>query len=140
MSRPAVVYLVMIVVLISGLWTVLEIGGYLSAPEDLAGKWQIQSIDTGPRGQRELGGPGLNIEQSGLFFQINFDHGPQLDLKQKSTSPTVLANRDWKLTITGRIGSDDKTLQIQGPQSGWWSAHRTLRTFPADTPAGKGAP
>jgi hypothetical protein len=133
LSRPVVVYLVMIVVLVAGLWTVLDVGGHLIAPEDLAGKWQVQSADGDPRG------PGLNIEQSGKFFQIAFEHGPQLDLKLQSTSPTVLANGNWKMTITGREGGDDKTLQLEGPQAGRWSAHRTVRTFASDV-NGKGAP
>ena len=65
MSRPAVVYLVMICVLILGLWAVLEIGNnYLSAPEDMAGKWQIQSASAS-----DPLGPGMNVEQSGKFFQ-----------------------------------------------------------------------
>jgi hypothetical protein len=125
-SRPAVVYLVMIVVLIVGLWLVLEIGSYLSTPEDLAGKWQMPSADA-------IGGPGFNVEQSGKFFQIVFDHGPQLDLKLKSTSPTVLSNDKWKLTIAGRDGSDDKNFDLTGPQNAHWTAHRTVRTFPPDS-------
>jgi hypothetical protein len=127
-SRPAVVYIVMVCVLILGLWAVLEIGNnYLSAPEDLAGKWQIQATSA-----NEPLGPGMNVEQSGRFFQIAFDHGPQLDLKLQSTSPMVLTNPQWKLTITGRDGSDEKTVQLEGPQTGRWSAHRTARTFPPD--------
>jgi hypothetical protein len=130
-SRPAAVYLAMICVLILGLWAVLEIGNnYLSAPEDMAGKWQIQSASSS-----DPFGPGMNVEQSGKFFQVAFDHGPQLDLTMQSTSPMVLTNPKWKLTITGRDGSDDKKVRLEGPQTGQWLAHRTVRTFPPDTAA-----
>jgi hypothetical protein len=119
----------MVLVLIGGLWTVLEIGGYLVAPEDLAGKWQLQS--TGPTSD-EVKGPGLNIEQSGKFFQVSFEHGPQLDLKLQSGSPMVLAGSNCSLTVTGHMGGDDKTLQLEGPLQGKWTAHRLTRTFPLD--------
>ena len=97
------------------------------APEDLAGKWRIQS--TAP----DRLGPDLNIEQSGRFFQIAFEHGPHLNLKLQSTSPMVLANADWKLIISGHVGGEEKTLQLEGPQNGRWTAHRLVRTFPADS-------
>ena len=133
MSRPALVYISMILALIAGLWLVLEIGRYLpDAPEDLAGKWQIKPTSGDAGGQGGPQGPGLNIEQSGNFFQVAFEHGPQLNLKLQRGTPMVLTNDTWKLTIAGREGGDEKTLQLEGPQAGRWSAHRTVRTFPLD--------
>jgi len=126
LSRPAAVYLVMLVVLIAGLWSVLAIGRHLTAPEDLAGKWQLTPVSAASPAQI------LTVEQSGRFFQIAFEHGPQLDLKQQGDSPLLLANREWRLTITGQSDGDDKTMQLDGPQSARWTAHRIVRTFPSD--------
>ena len=134
MSRPVVVYLVMIVVLVAGLWAVLEMGATLSPPEDLAGKWHLEPTAIG------LEGAGLIIEQSGRFFQVAFEHGPQLDLKLAEQSPShlLLSNSHWQLAINGGVGSDDKMVQLTGEQNGQWTAHRVTRTFPQDVSAREG--
>jgi hypothetical protein len=132
------VYLVMVVVLIGGMWAVLGIGGYLAAPEDLAGKWLIQPADPVSEHRSIVRGPGLYVEQSGRFFQFSFDHGPQLNLKLQTEAPIVLTGADWTLTITGHVGSDDKLLKLDRNDLGQsdpveWTAHRVVRTFPPDS-------
>jgi hypothetical protein len=116
----------MLLVLIFGLWAVLAIGARLSAPEDLAGKWQLQSQVRG------IPDDTLTIEQSGRFFQVSFEHGPHLDLKLEDNSqPLRLVHGDTTLTISGEPG-DDKIMQLTGPNP-HWTAHRVVRTYPADT-------
>ncbi len=121
-------YLVMIVALVAGLWSVLAMGRNLHAPEDVAGKWQLAPVSAGEPGQV------LTIEQSGRFFQVVFEHGPSLDLKlQGSFSSMLLSNKKWTLNIQDRgPDPDDKLMVLTGPESKQWTAHRTVRTFPAD--------
>jgi hypothetical protein len=128
LSRPLIVYLVMIAVLVIGLWTVLALGRNLSAPEDLAGKWQLHSAVHG------IPDDTLAIEQSGRFFQIAFNSGPHAGLKltEKTAAVLRLSGGDWQMTVTGPDGGDDKTIQLNGPVTGRWTAHRIVRTFPAD--------
>jgi hypothetical protein len=125
LSRPAVVYVVMLVVLVAGLWTVLSIGRHLHAPRDLAGKWQLIPLSPGAKPQL------MTVEQSGLFFQVGFEKGPPLDLKLKDDSKQILTGKNCQLTFTGPT-DDDKTVELTGKQSGRWTAHRTLHAFPAD--------
>lgn len=134
LSKPVVVYLVMIVVLVGGLWAVLALGGNLSAAEDLAGKWELHPIAGGSEGKT------MNIEQSGEFFQISIDQGKLMDLKlhEHSSSKLVLSNRHTQLTVSGNEGGDDKTFLLTGDKNGQWNAHRTVRTFPADVSATEG--
>ncbi len=134
MSRPAVVYLAMIVVLVAGLWAVLAIGSHLVAPEDLAGKWKLQSTIHG------IPDENANIEQSGRFYQITFNDGKTLDLKWTDRTENVihLANRDTKLTISGVMDSDDKTIELSGSVAGRWAAHRISRAYPWDVSAKEG--
>jgi hypothetical protein len=126
----------MILVLIAGLWAVLAMGSHLVAPEDLAGKWKLQSVIHG------IPDDCLNIEQSGRFYQITFDvdHGTRLDLKWTDRSANVihLANGDTKLSISGLPDSDDKTIELSGSHAGRWSAHRISRAYPWDVSAKEG--
>ena len=131
LSRPAIVYLTMLAVLIAGLWTVLAIGRQLDAPSDLAGKWQLTPIGPGPAQT-------LNVEQSGKFFQIAFEHGPQLDLKLQSKTDdknVSLGNSTSQLLVMNvpdEKDPDNKMFLLNGPNPGSWNAHRTVRTFPED--------
>jgi hypothetical protein len=130
MSRSTVVYLVMLVVLVAGLWIVLEIGARLSPPEDLAGRWSVQST----------GGPvGLIVEQSGRYFQLTFDRQKPIALHRvgPGDGPIHLAGGKWKVEIDGPAGSDDRTLHVSGPVPIDGPAHRVDRTYPADTSQAK---
>ncbi len=131
MNRAAVVYLVMLVVLVGGLWTVLAIGSSLEAPQDLAGKWQLSPA--GPDGW----GPDMQVEQSGRFFQVFIDHGPRLDLKRaiETDRRILLTNSMYQVTFTGlALAADEKQLLIEGPQGGRWTARRVSRKYPSDLP------
>ncbi len=126
-SRPTVVYIGMLLVLVIGLWAVLAMGAHVSAPEDLAGKWQLQSTVRG------IPDDTMTIEQSGRFFQVIFEHGPHLDLKlTDDLQPLHLIDGDTKLVIAGQPGSDDKTMQLNGVNTGRWMAHRVARAYPVD--------
>ncbi len=125
LSRPAVVYVVMLAVLIVGLWAVLAAGRHVHAPRDLAGKWQLTPLSPDAKPQV------MTVEQSGLFFQIGFEQDPPLDLKLQNDAQQILANKDCQLTFTGP-GDDDKTVELTGKHPAKWTAHRVVRTFPVD--------
>jgi len=135
LSRPAAVYLVMIVVLIAGLWAVLAMGSHLVAPEDLAGKWKLQSIIHG------IPDDNLDIEQSGRFYQVSFESGTRLNLKwtERTANVIQLGNGDTKLTIAGLPDSDDKTIELSGSHAGRWAAHRISRAYPWDVSGKEGS-
>ena len=81
MSRAAVVYILMFVGLVAGMWVILPLGEALSAPYDLAGRWDIEpDLTMGPRVGPPLGRT-MEVEQSGRFFRIGFASGRTLDLK-----------------------------------------------------------
>jgi hypothetical protein len=124
----------MIVVLIAGLWAVLAIGSHLVAPEDLAGKWKLQSTIRG------IPDDNLNIEQSGRFYQITFNDGKLIDLKWTERTGNVihLANTETKLTVSGAPDSDDKTIELSGSVAGRWAAHRISRAYPWDVSGKEG--
>jgi hypothetical protein len=134
-NRAAVVYLVMVLVLVGGLWAVLAIGAGLEPPQDLAGKWQL-SAGTPPNGlpnSLSAWGPEMQIEQSGRFFQIFTEHGPKLDLKltEDDGKRVVLDGTRYKLTFSGP-NQDEKRLLVEGPQGGDWTARRVTRKYPSD--------
>ena len=77
MSRSTKVYIGMTLALGLGLWGIFVAGGFLSAPRDLSGTWELES------GQERLG-KWMRIDQSGRFYHLEFERGPKLDLRRKS--------------------------------------------------------
>ena len=123
MSKPTAVYAVMIVALVGGLWAVLSIGGRLSAPEDLAGRWELAQ------------GQSVSVEQSGRFFQLTFgpDKPVDLTLAKAERAHVLLTGRNgWSVAFDGPVGGDEKVVTVAGPNhAGRYDARRTSRTFPA---------
>ena len=76
-SRSSKVYLWTTLALALGLWGIFVAGGFLSAPRDLSGTWELES------GQEQFG-KWLRIDQSGRFYHLGFEKGPKLDLRRKS--------------------------------------------------------
>jgi hypothetical protein len=130
LSRSTIVYLVMIVVLVGGLWAVLAIGGRLDAPEDLAGTWSIQSAK---------GPVDLNVEQSGRYFELTFGKEPAVDLKRVGSTqgPTHLAGGKWTVDFAPGDSDDTRVIHVAGPTPIDGLARRVKRRYPAET-AGEG--
>ena len=143
LNRATVVYGGMILSCAAGLWVVLSMGERLVPPEDLAGKWSLEprnlAAGTAPKAAF---GPGMDVDQSGRFFQIAIENGPQLSLKLDDQSymdipgmrivRLALVGEPWRLTIEGPPGGDEMVLRIAGPQlaqSGEWTVRRLVRTF-----------
>src|SRR5580765_2033400 len=107
MSRTTKVYIGMTLALGLGLWGIFVVGGFLNAPRDLSGTWELES------GQERFG-KSMRIDQSGRFYHMEFEKGPKLDLRRKSEG-SVAAN------------SDAIAIELQG---GAWAA--TLAFTPAN--------
>ncbi len=127
MNRAVAVYVAMIVFLVGGLWAILAVGSALEAPTDLSGKWQLSPV--GP----DAWGPGMDVEQSGRFFQIFIEGGPRLDVEQAGdvARRIVLQNSKYKVSFDGGA-PDEKQLRIDGPEGGQWTAKRVSRRYPPD--------
>jgi hypothetical protein len=140
-NRATIVYGIMILFSASGVWAILSFGQRLIAPEDLAGKWTLES-----RRDTTQPAPGdMTVQQSGKFFQIAFENGPKLNLVLEEQSPLsvsdgqpvtlALGDGPWRLTFHGPQGGDEMELNITAPltsQSGVWNAKRLVRKFPPD--------
>ncbi|HEX8914879.1 MAG TPA: hypothetical protein VF796_21175 [Humisphaera sp.] len=111
MSKPTVVYAVMLIACAGGMWGILHAGASLSAVTDLTGTWQIDGGPLGPvpGGPDTLGGT-FAVEQSGRFVRVRFDRGRVLDLKAvtvpagKVTHPTPVEFTDGTTRLTGTLG------------------------------------
>ena len=136
MSRASVVYLLMIVVFVAGLWAVMAIGGRLAAPEDLRGRWvAVEGADAASRWS------GMSVQQSGEFFQLAFDGGPSdvaVTMHGRADDGRLsLARGPWHVTIdppTGRPAV--RTFHVEGPTSGTFTGRRPGATTAATAARG----
>jgi len=105
------------------LWGVLSLGRNMVPPEDLSGKWRLSPAED----NTPLFGSSVDIEQSGRFFQLSFDHGPLMKLKLvnqigkpdfKAAALFELKGNPWQVVATRQAGGGELLLQITGPQSG----------------------
>lgn len=134
MSRANGVYLAFFVALVAGLWAIIAVGSRLQPPQDLAGKWKIVA---GPGGSLPVpDADGMNIEQSGRFFEITFDRGPKLDLSLDSQDQPApgqvrlqLKSAKWNASAQGPENSDDFDFTFDGPSRYTFRGHRTARTY-----------
>jgi hypothetical protein len=111
MSRAWIIYILMFAVLAGGLWVILEAGGAIRAPDDLAGEWTLVWLTSPPPNGGDVP-PLMRIDQSGRFFQVQFGQakpipmtlrhgwrglrdGPRLDMQ--------LAGGAWTMKIDGDI-------------------------------------
>src|ERR1700722_13009944 len=112
LNRGTIVYGSMILLSASGVWAVLSIGQGLVAPEDLAGKWTLESRLPGTQANPHE----MTVEQSGKFFQIYFQNRPNLNFvldEQSCVSSSngslvrlSLSDGPWHLTFQGIQGGD----------------------------------
>ena len=134
MNRATVVYLVMIIAFVAGMWAVMTAGAGLTAPEDLGGRW----LGTNPPATNTW--PALTVEQSGRYFQLAFDNGPgDIAVSSQVSSGDgrlSLARGAWRVTIDGTPGQAVRTFHVDGPTSGTFTGRRA---GPTTAPAAKEA-
>ena len=95
MSKPTLVYVVLLIVCTGGLWGILRAGSQMSAVCDLTGDWTIESGPLGPvPGGPDLLGERLTIVQSGRFVRLQFQTGRTLDLAATTTPMGVLTKAE----------------------------------------------
>ena len=143
-SKATFVYIVMLSVFGAGLWAILSFGSILlRAPEDLAGRWEL--TDTKPRtGDAAPAAPAtkLEVEQSGLFFNVSLDGGQRVAMKCAREETITLTGLDRKairlvsgdrattMIWNGIAGSDEFEVRVIGSKAENWIAHRTERAHP----------
>ena len=109
MSKPTLVYAVVLVACVGGLWGILRAGSHLSAVSDLTGQWTIEDGPQGPSGLQQLGGA-FAVEQSGQFIRVRFKGGQALDLRAETApmgpidKPVTLVAAGGGARLTGTIG------------------------------------
>src|SRR6266700_2827566 len=94
MSKSTKVYVGMTLALGLGLWGIFVAGGFLSAPRDLSGTWELES------GQEQFG-KSMRIDQSGRFYHLEFEKGPKLDLRRKSEGSVAGDSDAIAIEMTG---------------------------------------
>ena len=125
MNRAAVVYLVMIVVLVGGLWGVLGVGGRLVAPDDLNGRWR--AVEGGH------GRPGVTVEQSGRYFELAVDGLPRFGatlVDRAADGRLRLARGRWRVTVDRPDATRARTFHVDGPATAVVTARRAAPTDP----------
>jgi hypothetical protein len=143
MSRATLVYILMLVAGVGGLWLIVRAGSRLVAPTDLSGTWLVGGED--PRAALELGGT-LAVEQSGRYLRLQFERGLRLDLKVAGETPPDpatgdgfdlrLEGRPWSLDAHGASAAGPLIFRLTGPSPHTFTASRV----PADAPARAAAP
>ena len=132
-SKATSVYVIMVVVLIGGLWLILEMGSTLMPPTDLAGKWELK----GPSGSQDL-----SVEQSGKFVDLvmgnwasslkirhDGNQNPIGNSSPAQQSSIELVGTGESVTFAN-LGIDDNcTIRFKGTVTGDYQAHRVLRAF-----------
>ena len=139
MSRGTLVYILMALALVVGMWVILPLGEGLVAPFNLAGRWEIEpDLTMGPRVGPPLGRT-MEIEQSGRYFLVRFASGRTLDLKLQSEirqEPRVkmeLAGGGWDMTCDADETDGTMRIDLRGAVKRVWTAKRV---DPADADAG----
>jgi hypothetical protein len=131
MSRATVVYIVMLVACVAGLWAILGLGGRLRAPTDLSGVWTVGGED--PSVPKQLG-ESVIIEQSGRFVRLNFANGLVVDAKMMTDQPPVpeagknldivFEGPDWKLIAFGSSADGPLIFRLVGRERHTFTATR----------------
>lgn len=77
MNRSTVLYLVMFLALVAGLWAILRVGSRLEPPHDLSGSWSARPIDASPDADPLR----MEIIQSGQFLTLDMPGAPLLKVR-----------------------------------------------------------
>lgn len=123
MSRATIVYVLMLLLGVGGLWLILGAGSRLRAPTDLSGAWGVGSED--PTIPETLGDT-VNIEQSGRFVRLDFAKGLIIDVKLKDESlpdpvhgkllDMIFEGPTWKMSALGEGRGGPLIVKLTGPQ------------------------
>src|SRR5687767_11857140 len=127
MSRAYIIYFLMFVGAIAGLWVILTVGAAMKAPDDLAGEWTVTWEGTPPAEVRD---GTMRVSQSGRYFVVRFSAGRAMRFTLR---PVWQGARDgrilqmeldgevWKLDLQGAIpiGQSPRVgemrLKLSGP-------------------------
>jgi len=134
-NRASVVYVIVLVCMVVGMWLILTFGSVMSAPEDISGDWTLKPLFFGKDRT-------LTVSQSGKFVNVRTDSGSVINLKitkiKPIESPTGekllirLSGEKCDAELEGAAGSDAFRFRLKGfGYDGNWSAERTTRQFPA---------
>jgi len=110
MRREYWVYIFMAVALIAGLWAILAVGGDLTAPADLAGRWELIPLD-----ERTATPAEMIVEQSGRYFQLSLGTGEfyRLELLQQQRFE---GNEERELLM--KLAGGGTVAEFHGPYRG----------------------
>ena len=133
MSRATLVYILMIVFGVGGVWVILGAGTRLRAPTDLSGAWSVGGEDpTVP----EALGETVAIEQSGRFIRLNFAKGLVVDVKLTDESPAnpqtgqlldmIFEGKHWKLAALGEGPEGPLLFKLVGPEKHTFTVTRSV--------------
>lgn len=135
MTRPTLIYLLVLLASGAGVMLIIERGEQLSAPPELSGEWHVlgsSSNSPSPLGDSVL------IEQSGKFLRLSFEHGLEIDLKLDSLTQAAggattrhlnvmkFHNDKWKLTVLGAVPDGPLSCALGGPQQHRFNLERDL--------------
>ena len=133
MNRSTVLYLVMFLALIAGLWGILRIGSRLEPPHDLSGSWSARLIDASPDADPLR----MEIIQSGQFLTLDLPGAPLLKVRLTEVTHDAdgrvalhWTGPDAKLVVqrpTPPKTPDEKVrywFQLEGPTRMTWRARR----------------
>jgi hypothetical protein len=133
MSRATIVYIVMLLACVAGVWAILRAGSRLEAPTQLSGAWSIVAED--PALIEQLGST-LTLEQSGRFVQITFQRGLSVDVKLvDGARPDPDAGRlldmrfegpTWKLSALGPGAGGPLIFRLTGPENHQFTVTRLV--------------
>jgi hypothetical protein len=131
MSRATVVYIVILVAGVAGLWLIVRMGSTLTAPSDLSGVWGVGGEDPA---LPALLGQTVYVEQSGRYLRLNFERGLQVDLElvgETRPNPETEAGlelrfegRDWSLAARGSSAAGPLIFRLDGPEQYTFTATR----------------
>jgi hypothetical protein len=140
MNRATLVYILMLVFGVGGLWLILGAGSRLRAPTDLSGVWGVGGED--PTVLQALGET-VTIEQSGRFVRLKFAKGLLIDLKLTEESlpdedagqllDMIFEGPQWKLAALGEGAGGPLLFKLVGPEKHTFTVTRNV-------PGGDGDP
>ena len=141
-SRATLVYVIMLVACVGGLWGILRVGSGLRAPPDLSGTWEIAPADAAVPVAADFGRT-MTVDQSGRYLQVRFAGGLAADLRfdepsadASQTEVVRLTGPHWRMTAR-RQEAGALAVRLDGPQSAEFLARRPSDSSaaPAPTPA-----
>ena len=128
MSKTTILYVSMVVVFVVGLWTIVQVGHSLRAPNDLSGTWALVQQPAGDSTPAKM----LTVAQSGRFAKVKIDDRKPVEFvlispSDAPSSPMVFESGDQRLTVAS-VSDDDAAklyrFSFDGPVKGEWKAKR----------------